>query len=100
MVAGSLVTGIGTGLSKWKHQLALGAIKKNRVKQTSRWKHCAFDQTKIGGDVVKVLGDDAWMSHNRSRHFVTPGVKACKIHISKNDVTHDVRHDVIHNVKT
>ena len=43
-----------------KTQFALGVTGKNRVEQLSRWRHLAIDQTTIGGDFVKVFGDDAW----------------------------------------
>ena len=67
-----LITGIGACSAKGKHQFALSAIGKDGMEQTSRWKHRTFDQPKIGGDIIKVFGDDTWVSYNCLRHLVTP----------------------------
>ncbi len=61
MGTGSLVTGVGTGLAKSKHQFALGAVKKDRMEQPSRWKHHTLAQPEIGGDVIEILDNDSWM---------------------------------------
>ncbi len=77
-----LITGIGACSAKGKHQFALGAVGKDGMEQTSRWKHRTFDQPEIGGDVIEALGDNTRVSYNCPRHLVTPRVQTREIHIS------------------
>jgi hypothetical protein len=66
------------------------------MEQTSWWKHRAFDQTEIGGNIVKVFSDDVWMAHNRSGHFIAPWIKAREVHVPKHKiiVTHGVKQNL------
>ena len=83
MGTGGLATGVGTGLAQGEHQLALGAVGKDGMKQSPGWKYRTFDQSKVSGDVIKVFGDDMRVTHNCSRHLVAPWIQTCKIHIPR-----------------
>ena len=74
MSASLLIVRIRTGLTKGKHQFTLHMIGKDGMKKTARRKHGAFDQAKIGGDIVEVLGDDLRMADNRSCRLITPRI--------------------------